>query len=72
MFWPYERCADVGIRQDISPVAGDYVVGLVGLEPATRLLWAGVRVRPAPHIRALHFGYDIGSMPPACGGSLVG
>jgi len=31
-----------------SPVERDCVVDLVGLEPATRLLWAAVRVRPAP------------------------
>ena len=37
-------------------VAGDWVVELVGLEPATRLLWAAVRVRPAPQMRALDFG----------------
>jgi hypothetical protein len=31
-----------------SPVAGDWVVELVGLEPTTRVLWKVVRVRPTP------------------------
>src|SRR5882762_1913176 len=32
----------------ISPVVGDCVVELVGLEPTTKVLWNMVRVRPTP------------------------
>src|SRR6267154_341734 len=40
---------DVGCRRIwISPVVGDCVVELVGLEPTTKVLWNMVGVRPAP------------------------
>jgi hypothetical protein len=40
----------------VRQTRGERQKGLVGPEPATRLLWRAVRVRPAPHMRAVDFG----------------
>src|SRR5882762_6241654 len=43
-----QRCTRTSRRSRISPVEGDCVVELVGLEPTTKVLWNMVGVRPAP------------------------
>src|SRR5712671_3951659 len=46
-------CTRTSARSRISPVAGDWVVELVGLEPTTKVLWNTVRVRPTPLVTPL-------------------
>ena len=41
------RSTSLAPPRRISPVAGDCVVELVGLEPTTKVLWNMVRVRPS-------------------------
>src|SRR6267154_3691868 len=73
---------DVGCRRIwISPVVGDCVVELVGLEPTTKVLWNMVGVRPAPLVGHLSRspgvltvlldfpGFLIPNQPPKCYGT---